>query len=403
MNREAILWMPDGEPGWPLGAVAGLPLVERNLMALRAAGVDRVSLRCHPGVIAEVETHLPPRLDDPRMPAVELLPADCRQPPAGSSARAVALDGRRVYHPALLRDAVRREREVSYRLADGRPAGIGVIGPGAASVPESLEDLETTRAPEGTFAARADSPAQRNKAERLLFKSLSKPVDGWFSQHLNRPISTRISRVLARFPVHPNLVTVLSFVLVGIPAALLSALGGHAALAAGGVMFQLFSILDGVDGELARVKFQQSRTGQWLDSIADNLSNMLYVAGVTIGVYRALGSDLLLWVGIAAIGLHVLEVSVSFWDLVTNTGSATKLDFAWEFKRPGKRESIPSRLLLVLEPLTRQDFYSLFFMVLAVAGLAWVILPLTAITFCVILLVKLPQLLRRSVQPQPGN
>jgi len=51
----------------------------------------------------------------------------------------------------------------------------------------------------------------------------------------------------------------------------LIATGGYAAAVAGFGLAQLQSVLDGCDGELARVRFQQSAIGEWLDTITDDV------------------------------------------------------------------------------------------------------------------------------------
>jgi phosphatidylglycerophosphate synthase len=39
------------------------------------------------------------------------------------------------------------------------------------------------------------------------------------------------------------------------------------------LLFQLNSIIDGVDGELARMRLEASVLGEWLDTVGDGLCN----------------------------------------------------------------------------------------------------------------------------------
>lgn len=347
-------------------------------MDLRRAGVRQVRLCGSRRILTRLAEHLSLRAGDPRLPRVGLLHQETPGP-------VLVLDGGRVYHPALIEDAVSRGGDVAYLAPGGEPAGIGVVSgnPGESS--------EVVPLPFGTFAHPAQSPADRRAAERLIFKSLTKPADGWVSRRLNRPVSTRISRILAGFPVHPNLITVLALLAAGVPAAIFSALGTYLGFAVGGALFQLNSILDGVDGEVARVKHLESRRGEWFDTVCDTLSNLLYLAGVTIGTWRALESDLLLWCGIGAVGLHILEIAAMFWIMLTRFGSGSKSDYQWEMDRPGARDKPLNRLLRRLKPFTRQDFYALLFAVLALSGLAWVTLPTAMIAGGAIVAVVLAQ------------
>ena len=122
-------------------------------------------------------------------------------------------------------------------------------------------------------------------AEKRIFSSLKKDTDGWFSTNLNRPVSLRLSRILVHYPVHPNVLTLITL-LVGALSGILSAFGGYYWLALGGILYQAASILDGVDGEIARAKFLVSRSGMWLDTVCDDLTNLIYILGVTAGIYR---------------------------------------------------------------------------------------------------------------------
>jgi phosphatidylglycerophosphate synthase len=51
---------------------------------------------------------------------------------------------------------------------------------------------------------------------------------------------------------------------------------------AGGLLAQLSSIIDGVDGSLARLKGMSSAFGGFLDSILDRYADMLVMLGLTI-------------------------------------------------------------------------------------------------------------------------
>lgn len=120
-----------------------------------------------------------------------------------------------------------------------------------------------------------DGPSIR-PAEEMLLKGLIHPKDGLISRHLNRKISLRISRLLASTRVTPNQITVISFLICAL-SAFCFALGWPWA---GGLLAQFSSILDGVDGEIARLKWQQSAYGELFDSILDRYADFLIVGGM---------------------------------------------------------------------------------------------------------------------------
>ena len=117
------------------------------------------------------------------------------------------------------------------------------------------------RAPEGSTL----------DVEESLATILGKPTDGFVSRHFNRKVSTLISRRLANTPVTPNQISVATM-LVTCLASWWMASGDYLWLAIGGLLFQFASILDGCDGEVARLKQMDSTNGEWVDTLADKIS-----------------------------------------------------------------------------------------------------------------------------------
>ncbi|MFV1958719.1 MAG: CDP-alcohol phosphatidyltransferase family protein, partial [Planctomycetota bacterium] len=122
---------------------------------------------------------------------------------------------------------------------------------------------------------------------RRLRTSLSKGRDdGFISEHLNRAISRPISMLLARTPITPNQITIASF-LLGLLGAALLALADSTSWIAGGLIIQASSILDGCDGEVARLKCRQSARGGWLDTVLDRYADAALAIAVTLSAARA--------------------------------------------------------------------------------------------------------------------
>ncbi|HED04337.1 MAG TPA: hypothetical protein ENI60_06185 [Candidatus Fraserbacteria bacterium] len=133
----------------------------------------------------------------------------------------------------------------------------------------------------GRFWLDVDTPQALRAAEAALLDQLKKPTDGPVSRYLNRPFSLQLSRWLVRSRrLRPNHLSLLSFGLA-LLGALLMALPGYAALAAGGLLAQIASISDGCDGEIARLKFQASEFGGWLDAVLDRYADGLLIGGLS--------------------------------------------------------------------------------------------------------------------------
>src|SRR6266480_446473 len=115
---------------------------------------------------------------------------------------------------------------------------------------------------------------------------MSKPQDGFVSRFLNRPISRRITSVLLKFPIHPSTWTIS---ICGLPliAGAFLARGDYASVVIGAAIFQVFSILDGCDGEIARAKNLESKFGERLDYFCDFAASLVYVLTLGLGLHRS--------------------------------------------------------------------------------------------------------------------
>ena len=102
--------------------------------------------------------------------------------------------------------------------------------------------------------------------------------DGYISKYVNRKASEPMARMLARTRITPNQMTWAAF---GI--ALLSFVSFTFGLnIIGGLLVQLSSIVDGIDGSLARLKGMSSTFGGFLDSVLDRYADILIVLGLTL-------------------------------------------------------------------------------------------------------------------------
>ena len=157
----------------------------------------------------------------------------------------------------------------------------------------------------GRFWCDVDDEAALARAEAaLLARAGGKTADGPVARWLNRPLSRRLSRHLARTGVTPNQISLFSFAL-SLAGAGLFLLGSYPALAAGGVLAQAASVIDGCDGEIARLKFQGSDYGGWLDAVLDRYADAFLLFGLAAYAWQAGG-------GVTALVLGFLALTGSF-------------------------------------------------------------------------------------------
>ena len=214
------------------------------------------------------------------------------------------------------------------------------------------------------------SDTARRLVEDRLLQGLRKPldIDGVVGFYVQRPISTRISRRLARTRIRPNHLTLLAMA-AGLSSGLLVAMGGPLLTAAGGLLFLLGSFIDCLDGEIARLKFQFSRTGEWMDTVADDSSTLSFLAGTTIHLAARHESGLVAGLGVAACAAFVLASAYVYHRLATVIGSGDLTRFPYPFLKddgaPGTRRGVVDVLKFVI----KRDFFSAFFCVCACLGI----------------------------------
>jgi len=140
--------------------------------------------------------------------------------------------------------------------------------------------VRAVNGPEGPWFD-VDDPRAIKEAEEQLLRELKKTTDGPVSRYINRPISLTITRYLINTNLTPNQLSFLSF-LVALLASAFFALKGYACLMIGAVLAQFSSILDGCDGEVARLKYQSSEFGAWFDAVLDRYADAFVLLGLTI-------------------------------------------------------------------------------------------------------------------------
>ena len=106
--------------------------------------------------------------------------------------------------------------------------------------------------------------------------------DGVVSRYLNRPLSRPAARALEHAPVTPNGVTLFTLALAFATAGCI-AMGWNIV---GGIAIQAVSVIDGVDGELARLRNAATRFGGALDAITDRYADAAMLGGMTIYATR---------------------------------------------------------------------------------------------------------------------
>jgi phosphatidylglycerophosphate synthase len=236
-------------------------------------------------------------------------------------------------------------------------------------------------APEGARRERADviagielgDEAARRRAEWALIRRMNKSFEGPVDALINWRFSMRITRMLARrsLAVTPNHVTITA-IGVGLAAALVASRAGYAMFALAGVMLEVNSILDSCDGELARLRYQYSKLGQWLDNLSDDIVDNLFIVAVGAGL-----GGVWPWLGLAAAGGRVVVALTTYLDVYRRTGTGDVFAFRWWFetdKATADDVYDPTSPVTWLRSFGRRDTYVFVWMVVLLCGFPpWVV------------------------------
>jgi phosphatidylglycerophosphate synthase len=151
-----------------------------------------------------------------------------------------------------------------------------------------LDKAQPVQGVDGLPYALDGGEEQAKIAEAKLMEAQAfqtKEEDGFLARHLNRRVSRFISRGLVLTPVTPNQITLVG-ASIGMAGAFLLSWAGYWPKLIGSLLFLLCIIVDGVDGEIARLKLQATSFGHYLDIITDNIVHIAIFAGITLGLYR---------------------------------------------------------------------------------------------------------------------
>jgi phosphatidylglycerophosphate synthase/choline kinase len=208
---------------------------------------------------------------------------------------------------------------------------------------------------------RVDTVQSARRAKDMLFDQVSKSTSGIVARILNVRISVPISKILIDTGISPNLAT---FFLVFLPGLFSAYLVAHPDsyiyLAFAGLLWQLASILDGCDGEIARVKLAETAFGAWLDTLTDNLAYLCAYTGIIVGMYRLYPESLLpIAAGVSAVASLLLTLGFLYFNaLKTGTGSLQYYLTSLANKVPVEEQDWSFRLVERYGFLTKRDFLS---------------------------------------------
>ena len=278
--------------------IFGRPLLERLILMCERAGMKRFFIERPQGRGEQLRDALGSFRTSPNIELVDSLNQVLEQPFGMAREQpCLALSGNMVFARSQLNQMLAMQAEQPSRVirvpsAGGDGTAVFATGP----LGDLLSEI-ATRTRNGTSSGYLPyvldgRPEDGREAELRLARSVrleTTDSDGLLARLFDRKISWRISYRLAYTPITPNQVTLFNTGL-GLLSAWMFSVPGYWIRLLGSLVFLLIVTIDGVDGELARLRMTESEWGGKLDVITDNIVHIVLFIGLMIGCYRASGS-----------------------------------------------------------------------------------------------------------------
>jgi len=338
---DAILWVSN--PALLLRRVAGLTVVERHLHTLARAGLRRVWVSSEHNVEPAAGLRLPASL------AIfwkNRGSAQCEPPYlVVSASHFIRIDT--LAHIARHHDGQHRA------FVDQRNASVVQVLPSRV---EDLPPCQTQPLPPGVCIP-LTSQIESDMTQDWLLAAGIKEADGFMARNFDRHISLAISRALLNTSISPTQMTILSC-LLGLSGTFFFLLHGWGAHMTGAMLVWLHSVLDGCDGELARIRFQETPLGADIDFWGDNVVHVSLFACLAAGFARADASPLPLLAGLMAMVGILGSASLVYRQRIAHRAGARQGDSSGPKSRLARLEKILEQrdfiyLLLLLAYLQR--------------------------------------------------
>ncbi len=201
-----------------------------------------------------------------------------------------------------------------------------------------------------------------------LLQGLVKESEGFMSRHLERKISLSLTRLLVRTGVTPNQMTWVSTMTGFVGATFfLSPLRAHHVL--GSILFWAHSVLDGCDGEIARLKFLESRWGGILDFWSDNAVHCAVFGCIAAGSYKVFGAPFFFWLGTLAVLGTMGSAGFVYWTTMRKKKGAGPLFTSTALESGGGKSEESTRK--IIDFLARRDFIYLVLLLSIFGKIHW--------------------------------
>jgi phosphatidylglycerophosphate synthase len=219
------------------------------------------------------------------------------------------------------------------------------------------------------------------RADRYLIGTARKPTDGFFSKNFNRHISTFLTRWLLKLNVTPMEISVVVLA-VGLMSGWLVGRAGFRNAFLGALLFEVASIIDGCDGENARLTFRGSKFGGTFDITGDAATFVFFFLNLPIGLWRTSGNGV--WLVLGAISfLSMVAFYAQMAKYTRRTGIGNNIiSIVKDIEKSSCRPGFAGRLDWLaarVAPIFRRDFFATGAFVIIACRAGWLMMLIIAV------------------------
>ncbi len=225
-----------------------------------------------------------------------------------------------------------------------------------------LDNTETGVFLAGSEKARISKESDFRVQSERLFQTCGLSNDSFMDRLVTRSVSRQLTRFFVRTNLTPNQITGLGLVL-GLVAAGMFFHGNYFAGVAGAVILLFSAWIDCTDGEVARLKFQESKFGSSFDIFSDNVVHCAVFFSIGMGLYFSTGNDFYRTLGLLAALGSAVSFALSYSQVVHGKSQASE----GKAEAVGGSDETESGTIDLVAHLANRDFIYLIFL-LAVAG-----------------------------------
>ena len=287
---------------WYLSKIAGVPFVLRNLLTLQRVGIKTLAI-FYEESNDDLQKSFDKILTDTRLSKkIVWIPniLKFKEWVQNNPHPVYIFNGAFLYDKKELFSLIHSEpNNINETMFPINPDNLKNLLLKTESEPINLKPEATSAFPlyvPGSHKLQIKKPEDFKILHEAQLKKSGLSHDSPITRILSRPVSRFLTRMLVNTPFTPNQITLISF-FVGLISAFLFSQVGYANGVIAAMLLVISTWIDGVDGEIARLKFMETDIGKKLDIYCDNIIHFLVFTAIGCGIYLKTGQVIFLYLG----------------------------------------------------------------------------------------------------------